>query len=68
MIVMPSNHLCFLQLLEGNFAREVSHEVDGLIFQPTGVSCHDFDFYSFAYIVGMEIHGLVLFKIFFNHC
>uniref|UniRef100_A0A803W5K0 mRNA-capping enzyme n=1 Tax=Ficedula albicollis TaxID=59894 RepID=A0A803W5K0_FICAL len=23
-------------LLEGNFAREVSHEVDGLIFQPTG--------------------------------
>ncbi|KFW86006.1 mRNA-capping enzyme, partial [Manacus vitellinus] len=24
------------KLLEGNFAREVSHEVDGLIFQPTG--------------------------------
>ncbi|KAI6071374.1 MRNA-capping enzyme isoform X2 [Aix galericulata] len=24
------------QLLEGSFAREVSHEVDGLIFQPTG--------------------------------
>lgn len=27
-----------LQLLEGNFAKEVSHEMDGLIFQPTGVS------------------------------
>nr|XP_060608996.1 mRNA-capping enzyme [Anolis sagrei ordinatus] len=24
------------KLLEGNFAKEVSHEVDGLIFQPTG--------------------------------
>ncbi|XP_053769602.1 mRNA-capping enzyme isoform X2 [Desmodus rotundus] len=24
------------QLLEGNFAKEVSHEMDGLIFQPTG--------------------------------
>ncbi|KAK2527737.1 Rngtt [Columba livia] len=24
------------ELLEGSFAREVSHEVDGLIFQPTG--------------------------------
>jgi len=30
--------LFVLQLLEGSFAREVSHEVDGLIFQPTGVS------------------------------
>uniref|UniRef100_A0A674IKA8 mRNA-capping enzyme n=1 Tax=Terrapene triunguis TaxID=2587831 RepID=A0A674IKA8_9SAUR len=26
------------KLLEGSFAREVSHEVDGLIFQPTGVT------------------------------
>ncbi|XP_048350587.1 mRNA-capping enzyme isoform X1 [Sphaerodactylus townsendi] len=26
------------KLLEGNFAKEVSHEVDGLIFQPTGVT------------------------------
>ncbi|GCB74731.1 hypothetical protein scyTo_0003822 [Scyliorhinus torazame] len=25
-----------VKLLEGSFAREVSHEVDGLIFQPTG--------------------------------
>lgn len=26
------------KLLEGNFAKEVSHEMDGLIFQPIGVS------------------------------
>lgn len=37
-----------LQLLEGSFAREVSHEVDGLIFQPTGVSSVKTDFSSFT--------------------
>lgn len=28
------------QLLEGSFTSQVSHEVDGLIFQPCGVSLH----------------------------
>ena len=27
-------HLLWLQLLDGQFAKEVSHETDGLIFQP----------------------------------
>lgn len=33
---------CFpvFQLLEGSFTSQVSHEVDGLIFQPCGVSLH----------------------------
>lgn len=30
----------FFQLLEGSFTSQVSHEVDGLIFQPCGVSHH----------------------------
>lgn len=37
-----------LQLLEGSFAREVSHEVDGLIFQPTGVSSVKMGFSPFT--------------------
>ena len=28
------------QLLEGSFTSQVSHEVDGLVFQPCGVSLH----------------------------
>ena len=44
-LLMVFSHLlmvfsCF-QLLDGNFAKEVSHEVDGLIFQPVpDVSIH----------------------------
>ncbi len=32
--------LSIFQLLEGSFTSQVSHEVDGLIFQPCGVSLH----------------------------
>ena len=36
----PPFSLFLFQLLEGSFTSQVSHEVDGLIFQPCGVSLH----------------------------
>ncbi|TKS76287.1 mRNA-capping enzyme [Collichthys lucidus] len=56
--------ICLLHLLEGSFTSQVSHEVDGLIFQPCGLAlkCGRRQLYTAAFSLHHNTKAICIFK------